>query len=566
VNGSKPGNDKWLKKGVGSLLSRPSSLPVQESILGIFPARFCLIQNCRLDADVNVQKGTDRHDLSNNSDLCALCNGPLLLNFGRMCHKRVKGHHRYSKEKGVMGQVNVQIQDAAVQEALVCISKVVDAEGGKALLVGGCVRDTVLGLCPRDFDVEVYGIPPARLEEILSRCFDVSLVGEAFGVIKIQGIPIDVSLPRRESKRGEGHRGFVVFSDTEMTPQEAASRRDFTINAMTIDPLTHELLDPFGGLQDLEHRTLRHISSKFGEDPLRVLRGLQLIGRFELTPEAETVGIANSLFTEYNTLPIERVWAEWHKWAAQSTHPSLGLLWLKQTHWIRAYPELMALEGCPQDPRWHPEGDVWTHTLHVTNEAARIAAQENLSFEDRATLVLAALCHDLGKPSTTEVTPDGVKSRGHAKTKEIYVRFLERIGAPPKYVERVVALCLYHLTHIDFVDSPRHVRRLALSLSSSGETIEMLCRLVEADNSGRPPLPKRLPDTMKNIERMAKELNLKNAAPQPVLLGRHLLNMGFEPGPQMGKILKSAFEAQLDGQFETLESAKEWVLNEGFRK
>lgn len=465
-----------------------------------------------------------------------------------------------------MGHVNVQIQDAAIKEALVSISKAVASEGGKALLVGGCVRDTLLGSCPRDFDVEVYGIQPARLVEILTQCFAVSLVGEAFGVIKIQGFPIDVSLPRRESKRGEGHRGFEVFSDAEMTPQEAASRRDFTINAIALDPLTKELLDPFRGLQDLEHRILRHTSSKFGEDPLRVLRGLQLIGRFELTPEAETVGIANSLFREYETLPIERVWAEWYKWAAQSTHPSLGLMWLKQTQWIQAYPELVALEGCPQDPRWHPEGDVWTHTLLVTQEAARIAERDSLSMEDRATLILAALCHDLGKPMTTEVTPDGVRSRGHAQTKDIYVQFLERIGAPPKYVERVVALCLYHLTHIDFVGSPRHVRRLALCLSSSGETIEMLCRLVEADNSGRPPLPKRLPDTMKHIEMMAKELNLKSAAPQPVLLGRHLLDMGFQPGPQMGKILKSAFDAQLDGRFETLESAKEWVLNEGFHQ
>ena len=463
-----------------------------------------------------------------------------------------------------MQHVPLVIPDKAIQDALVTISKVVAAEGGKALLVGGCVRDTLLRSCPRDYDIEVYGIQPASLVEILSRCFSVNLVGEAFGVIKIRGCPIDVSLPRRESKRGEGHRGFEVFSDGEMTPHEAASRRDFTINAMAIDPLTQELLDPFGGLQDLDHRKLRHTSSKFGEDPLRVLRGLQLVGRFRLTPNPETVDLAHSLFKEYDTLPIERVWAEWHKWAAQSTQPSLGLMWLKQTQWIQAYPELVRMEGCPQDPRWHPEGDVWTHTLLVTDEATRIAEREALTLEDRATLVLAALCHDLGKPTTTKVTPEGVHSKGHAKTKDIYARFLERIGAPPKYVERVVALCLYHLTHIDFVGSPRHVRRLAQSLSSSGETIEMLCRLVEADHSGRPPLPKRLPGTMKDIERTAKELKLKSAGPQPILLGRHLMDMGFQPGPDMGKILKSAFEAQLDGEFENLESAKEWVFNKGF--
>ena len=459
-----------------------------------------------------------------------------------------------------MGHLQVEIQDKAIREALVTISTAAAVEGGRALLVGGCVRDTLLGSCPRDFDVEVYGIPPARLLDILSQRFSVALVGEAFGVVKIEEFPIDVSIPRRESKRGEGHRGFEIFSDAEMTPQEAAARRDFTINAMAIDPLTHELLDPFGGHGDLERRILQHTSSKFGEDPLRVLRGLQLIGRFNLTPDAETVEIANRLFKEYQTLPNERIWAEWFKWAGQSTHPALGLRWLQQTQWIRAYPELVALDGCPQDPRWHPEGDVWTHTLHVTDEAARIGERGHLPLEDRAVLVLAALCHDLGKPATTEVTPHGVRSRGHARAKAIYIQFLERLGAPPKYVERVVALCLYHLTHIDFTGSPRHVRRLALSLSTAGETIKMLCRLVEADNSGRPPLPKKLPDTMKQIEIMAKGLNLESAAPQPVLLGRHLLELGFQPGPQMGQILKSAFEAQLDGQFETLESAKKWIL------
>ena len=464
-----------------------------------------------------------------------------------------------------MGQVNVQIENAAIQEALTRLSQMVSQERGKALLVGGCVRDALLGSPPRDFDVEVYGVQPARLVEILSRCFEVNLVGEAFGVLKIRGLPIDVAIPRRESKRGEGHRGFEVFSDAQMTPTEAASRRDYTINAMGIDLLTFKLFDPYGGLLDLQHRTLRHTTSKFAEDPLRVLRGFQLIGRFELKPADETIEIGSGLFKDYESLPVERIWAEWSKWAAQSTRPSLGMEWLKQTQWVQAYPELVALEGCPQDPRWHPEGDVWTHTLHVVNEAARIAEREDLSFEDRITLVLAGLCHDLGKPSTTQITPNGVKSRGHAKTKDLFIRFLRRIGAPPKIIERVVVLCLFHLTHIDFVGSPRHVKRLALNLSVSGETIEMLSRLVEADNAGRPPLPKMFPERMKKIELMAKDLDLQRAAPQPLLLGRHLLDMGYEPGPRLGKILKSVFEAQLDGRFETLESAKEWVRREEFQ-
>ena len=455
--------------------------------------------------------------------------------------------------------MNLQMGEQRVQDALVTIARLVAMEGGRALLVGGCVRDTLLGKSSKDYDVEVYGIKPPRLVEILSTHFSVSLVGEAFGVIKINGLPIDVSIPRRESKVGKGYRGFEVLSDPNMSPEEAASRRDFTMNAMALDPVTQEILDPFGGMQDLEKRTLRHTSPKFGEDPLRVLRGQQLIARFELRPLPETVEAAKDLFHEYETIAFERIWTEWFKWASLSVKPSLGLLWLQETGWIRAYPELDALQGCPQNPRWHPEGDVWTHTLHVVDEAACIGERDHLDLEDRATLVLASLCHDLGKPPTTEVTESGIHSRGHAQSKEMYERFLQRIGAPPKYVERVIGLCLKHLTHLNFVGSPRHVRRLALSLSAAGETIDMLCRLVEADNSGRPPLPKQLPDKMRQIKELAQQMAINQSPPQPLLLGRHLMDMGMQPGPRMGEILKSAFEAQLDGRFDTLDSAVEWV-------
>ena len=461
--------------------------------------------------------------------------------------------------------MKLQITDVQVQDALLTISRLVSMEGGRGLLVGGSVRDTLLGMTPKDYDVEVYGIHPSRLVEILSIHFSVSLVGEAFGVIKLHGLPIDVSIPRRESKVGRGYRGFAVQSDPKMTPEEAASRRDFTINAIALDPMTQELVDPFGGVKDLENRILRHISGRFAEDPLRVLRGLQLIARFALTPVAETVLLAKGLYHEYDSIAIERIWTEWFKWAAKSTKPSFGLQWLQETRWIQAYPELAALQDCPQNPTWHPEGDVWTHTLHVVDEAARIGERDDLSLEDRATLVLAALCHDLGKPMTTEVTETGIHSRGHAQTKEIYERFLQRIGAGQKYVERIIGLCLNHLTHLDFVGSPRHVRRLALSLSRAGETIDMLCRLVEADSSGRPPLAKQLPDKMRQILVLSQQLAVDKAGPQPVLLGRHLIDMGMPPGPQMGAILKSAFEAQLDGQFETLNAAIGWVnSNEQF--
>jgi len=459
-----------------------------------------------------------------------------------------------------MQRAKVKIQDNAIHHALANISKAIASEGGKALLVGGCVRDTLLGSLPQDFDVEVYGIPFPKLLDILSRCSPVSVVGETFGVIKVHGLPIDISIPHHTSTTGRRGYQTDMPPDTEITPQEAASRRDFTMNAMALDPLTDEILDYFGGRQDLEHRILRHTSEKFREDPLRVLRGHQLAGRYALTPAPDTLAIDQDLLPEYDTLAIERIWAEWYKWAAFSTHPSFGLNWLRQTQWIQAYPELVALQGCPQDRTWHPEGDVWTHTLLVTDEAARIAHRDNLSSEDRAIFVLSALCHDLGKPATTEVTPRGIHSRRHAQAQVVYQQFLQRLGTPRKYVDRVTVLCLNHLSHLGFAGSSRHVRRLALSLSSAGESIDMLSRLVEADVSGRPPLPKQMPETMTHILYMARKLELTRRAPRPLLFGRHLIDLGIQPGPEMGHILKAVFEAQLDGKFDTIEAAKDWAL------
>jgi len=460
-------------------------------------------------------------------------------------------------------QIALLIDDLAVREVQTQITKMVKSMGGRALFVGGCVRDALLGITPKDFDIEVYGISANQLVEILSGQFPFDVVGEAFGVIKLKGLPIDISLPRRESKRGLGHKGFESNSDPAMTIEEAAGRRDFTINTMAWDPESQELFDPFGGLQDLESKSLRHTTESFREDPLRVLRGQQLAGRFSLRGAPETIRISQELLVEYPTLPIERIWGEWCKWASQSVLPSGGLEFLRQTGWIEMYPELQALMGCPQDPEFHPEGDVWRHTLLVTDEAAAIAERDGLNTDDRAILVLAALCHDLGKPTTTEMLDGRIRSRGHCETVEIFQVFLRRLGAPPQVRERVVALCRYHLSHVDFQGSLRHVRRLSVTLASAGETLEMLGRLVEADQSGRPPLPKRLPEKMKAMLEIAHSLNVQNKGPEPLLLGRHLLELGFSPGPKMGEILRQVFDVQLNGEIQSLEEAKEWVRMNG---
>ena len=458
-----------------------------------------------------------------------------------------------------MKQITWQVFDSTVLDACRVVQKLVGDSGGKAHLVGGCVRDLLLGRTPKDIDIEVFGVGPSELKKLLAQQFPLDVVGEAFGVIKLHGLPIDVSLPRRESKRGLGHKGFQIFSDPSLSPQVAASRRDFTVNAMAIDMKSGELLDFSGGQVDLQTKSLTHVSHQFSEDPLRVLRGLQFAGRLGMTAGPDTVHLCKGLKHEYDTLAIERIWSEWYKWAAQSVTPSKGLAFLRECEWIDLYSELSALIGCPQDPEYHPEGDVWMHTLLVVDQAARIAQREDLDFDDRAVLVFSALCHDLGKPRTTEVNNHRVSSHGHTQATDLYEAFLSRIGTPTHVAGRVSVLCQYHLTHIDFVQSSRHVRRVAVALEKSGESLTMLSRLVEADHSGRPPLPAELPPKMAEMLAMAKELSVQETGPRPLLLGRHILQLGMRPGPQVGEILKAAFEAQLEGQFQTEEEAVLWA-------
>jgi len=237
------------------------------------------------------------------------------------------------------------------------ILQAIVAAGGDPIKVGGCIRDELLGLESKDVDVEVFGLSAEALCIVLRRFGKVSIVGESFGVIKLttEDEDFDFSLPRRDNKTGRGHRGFQVEVDHTMTPAEAALRRDFTINAIG-KRLDGQLVDPYGGKQDLLNGVLRAISEHFSEDPLRVLRGFQFASRFKLIADARTLDMCQKLICEADTLAIERIWGEWEKWALKGVLPSLGLRFLVESGWIRLYPELLNLIDVPQDPEWHPEG------------------------------------------------------------------------------------------------------------------------------------------------------------------------------------------------------------------
>jgi len=440
--------------------------------------------------------------------------------------------------------------------------------GFRALVAGGAVRDVLLGLPPKDIDVEVYGIAYDRLAQFLAPHGRVDLVGKSFGVIKFtapDAETCDFSLPRRDSKTGRGHRDFLAEFDESITPREAASRRDFTINAMSFDPSTGEVLDFFGGREDLGNRVLRATSDAFSEDPLRVLRGMQFACRFDLSLDPKTAEMSRAIAGEYATLPTERIAEEFMKWAAKSVRPGRLLEYLTETGWIVHFPEIQKLAGVPQDPLWHPEGDVGTHTMHVLDAAAAIAVRESLGADARAALLFAALTHDFGKPATTELREREGRMRwtswGHEPLGGPIARhFLTRIGIKSAIVDQVVPLIENHLAHhnVGSEVSRRAVRRLAMRLAPA--SIEQLILLVEADASGRPPRAAELPPEAARILEAARNEAVAKEPQPPLILGRHVLPyFDNRAGRHIGEVTKAAYEAQADGAFSNEEEALRWL-------
>ena len=442
-----------------------------------------------------------------------------------------------------------RMDDQEVLAAVLKVCSLVRGAGGRAWLVGGGVRDSVCGRAVRDVDVEVFGLDPDALRSALAGAFALDLVGQSFGILKLKGLPIDVGLPRRESKQGTGHRGFEIHSDPFLDLRDAAARRDFTINAIYFDPLANEVADPFDGVGDLQRRILRHTSAAFGEDPLRVLRGMQLAARFELTADPATVRVCRGIGRE--GLAAERIFDEWRKLVERGVRPSRGLDFLAQSTWLRFFPELDALRGVPQDPRHHPEGDVWVHIGHAMDAFAAERLDE--PWEDLVVGV-AVLCHDLGKASHTTRGKDGrVRCLGHEEASVTLTgSFLERLGAPRRLFAEVLPLVREHGHPSQLYEaraSAAAVRRLADRVGR----IDRLVRVARADNFGRPPLPAADYPAGDWLLARAAQLAVVAERPQPLVQGRHLVALGAASGPRIGEILAACYEAQLAGEISTEE-------------
>lgn len=425
------------------------------------------------------------------------------------------------------------------------LAKRVRSRGGRLLVVGGAVRDALLGYPPKDFDCEVFGLSADQVTEVLTPDHPFDAVGRSFGVFKLKGRPIDIALPRTENRIGRRHRDFSVRGDPHLSLAEAAKRRDFTINAISWEPLEDRIVDPVGGIGDLESRVLRHVSPAFTEDPLRVLRAVQFIARFELAPADSTIRLCRTLVQD--DLSEERIFEEWRKLILRGIRPSAGLEFLRSTGWIRFYPELAALIGTPQDPVWHPEGDVWQHTLHCLDA---FAAERLGDATEDLVVGLAVLCHDLGKPETTAFVDGRWRSRGHEQAGiESTRRFLRRLTRETGLIDAVLPLVGEHMKPAELHRagaSANAIRRLAHRVGR----LDRLARVANADMDGRPPLPSGNRSVTNWMLTTAKSLQVERNAPKPIVLGRDVLALGIPPGPAVGAYVKTCFEAQLDGQFE----------------
>ena len=391
--------------------------------------------------------------------------------------------------------------------------------GGRAFLVGGWVRDALLGRSCRDYDVEVYDMAQDALVPILSKYGRTNLVGKAFGVIHLamKGLSLDFSFPRTESKVGYGHRGFVVHTDEKLSFKEAALRRDFTINAMGMELPELTLCDPYGGIDDLKAHTLRHVGPAFAEDSLRILRGVQFASRFGCTLAPETVELCRTL--SLDDLSIERLFEEFKKWLLKPGKPSLGLRAFLDIKLDGYFPEIRPFEGS-----WETLGD-------ILDKMAELRDSNGLSDTQAMDFAFAALLC------------------GNADSA---LDFLVRI-TNENHLLKNVPLLLSALRNLDegIVDDIPALRRLAVKQNG----LKLLCLLVKCI----PVSYYRSPDFATALWNSAAKYNLLDAAPQPFLTGKKLMDLGVKPGKHMGEIIKQSFELQLDGKITSAEEAAEWA-------
>lgn len=415
------------------------------------------------------------------------------------------------------------------------IAERVSASGGRAFYVGGFVRDRLMGVESKDIDIEVHGIDVKSLREILSSSGEILEMGESFGIFSLKGTDIDVAMPRCERATGKGHKDFDVSVDPFIGTEKAALRRDFTVNALMEDVLTGEIIDHFDGLSDLKSKVLRHVNDiSFPEDPLRVLRLAQFSARFGFSVHESTIKLCRKI--DLSSLSRERIEGEMKKALLKAPMPSVFFEVLKEVNGLDFwFPEIKQLIGIEQNPAFHPEGDVWVHTMQVLDRAA--AFREKVS--DPFPFMMSALCHDLGKIEATKEIDGVIHAYAHESLGQPIINaFISRITADKSVMNYVLNMSLYHMKpgvmaragssqkafNKLFDDSVSPSELILLALSDEGERNE-------------------------NIEAVLSErLRIFNETmARPYVQGRDLIENGLSPDKSFSEILDYAHKLRLAG-------------------
>lgn len=420
------------------------------------------------------------------------------------------------------------------------IALLVHEAGGRVFYVGGFVRDLLMKRDNKDIDIEVHGITVEKLEEILDSVGYRTEMGASFGVFGLKGYDLDIAMPRKEEAIGRGHKDFKVDVDPFLGTEKAAIRRDFTLNALMQDVLTDEIVDHFGGVDDLKKGVLRHVNTEtFIEDPLRVLRGAQFAARFDFAIAEETIELCKGM--DLTALAPERIMGELEKALLKAEKPSVFFERMREMEQLGYwFPELEQLIGVPQPAKHHPEGDVWTHTMLVLDQAAGLRKQA----KEPLYLMLAALCHDIGKAITTEEINGRLHALGH-----------ETEGLPlvKKALQRVTnenALIKYVLNMTELHMRPNQMAADGSSQKSMNHLFdrsvspEELILLAEADYTGRAGEWDFETNRMFFKERLEV---FQEMMAQPYVMGRDLIQAGLKPDKNFSELLAYAHKLRLAG-------------------
>ena len=435
------------------------------------------------------------------------------------------------------------------------IAKKVKEVGGIAYFVGGYVRDSILDIPNKDIDIEIHGIKPEILKNILSELGDIQTIGNAFGIYNLKGYDLDIALPRKERCIGTGHKDFEVYVDPYIGTHAAARRRDFTINALMKNILTGEIVDEFNGLNDLKNRIIRHVdSSTIREDPLRVLRACQFAARFNFKIASETINLCKTM--DLSALPKERIAGELSKALLKAKKPSVffnSLYECEQTKWFK---EVYALKGIKQDSKYHPEGDVYMHTMSVLDQAGELFPTGIDNPDRYLPFMLSALCHDFGKVNTTEINSKGrLCALNHEITGiPIANDFLGRIYNNKGFIKYVNNMIKYHMKAHSCFNNRSRTRTTNLMFDKLLYPKDFIL-LVYADSTGHNLnnldikrfnmfLGKAMMESGFLTDRY---LDYGKRISEPHITADDLIELGLKPSPLFKTILDKAWNMHLKG-------------------